>query len=97
MPPDSAELYAHSSSFLAEGLQNNKVVGRHTPLKVVPNGLDPLNHFELGIASEPPLDALQMVPQDLAFAIEKVCELRDKIDVWRSQRFEDASPYHQTM
>ena len=84
-------MYAHLSSFLAEGLQNKRVAGRSTPVKAVPNGLDPADHFELGIVSESPLDASPKVPEDLAFAIAKVCELGTDIDEWRSRRFAEMS------
>ena len=87
-PPDAAELNAHVEAHLAEQLQSRRVAGRNAPIKAVPDGLEPLEHFAAGLHAKSPLDVQPRIAADLQFAVDRVCELGDKIDSWRQAQMD---------
>ena len=87
LPPDAAELNAHSTNFLIEGEQSRRTAGKKAPVMAVPTGLSPEELYSAAIASPSPLSKETIVSDDLDFAIRKVCELGEGINKWREERF----------
>ena len=86
--PDDAEVNAHSTCFLLERQQGRKQAGAQAPVRTVPWGLEPAEHFEAGLHSRSPLEEEPMVPDDLDFAVRTIVEKGSGIDEWRQSQFE---------
>ena len=91
LPRDSAELHAHSASFLVEGLQNKRSAGARAPARAVPTGPSPTDHFEYGLEAESPLEAEPEYPDGLDYSVRVILREGENIDSWgmiQLQQFE---------
>ena len=84
-PRQSRAFWAHSSSFLVEGLQSRRTAGAHIPIRAVPTGLSPADHFDIGLDAELPLEA-EPKYRDSDFAVRTLIREGVGIEAWRQQR-----------
>ena len=102
LPPDWIERNAYTAGSLAEQVQARKHTTVHLdknaavsqdglkvgPIASLPKGLPPDVHFIAGCAAQSPLDAVQEVPDDFNFAMDKSLELGSAADAWRQVKFD---------
>ena len=74
------------NAHLIEQLQSRRTSGARAPVKTLPPGLSPIEHFKEAPLAPSPLEAEPPIPYDLEFALQQCVECPD-IDVWRQERF----------
>ena len=91
-PPSHAELYAHLNAHLAEQMQSRRTSGVNAPVRSLPSGLEPLEHFSEAFKATSPLEAEPQIADDLNFAIKMHLDNCDgDINAWREIQFNNFS------
>ena len=87
MGPDMHEQSAHKINFLLEQAQARKSAGLAAPVRAVPLGLDPIEHFHAGCVADSPLGAEPQISDDLDYAVRVIVREGANIDNWRKEQF----------
>ena len=84
LPPSWHDLHAHVSSSQVYGIQNKKQITAATKSNLVPVGLPPDLHYELGRIIDNPLEQESMLADDICFALRTLFTHGHKIEHWRA-------------
>ena len=83
--PDLAEMNAAWSAPAAGGLQLKHMSNAAQPERLVPAGLDPYTHAQMGMAVTSPLENEVVLPKDLDFACAMMVETKE-FGKWQRQQ-----------
>ena len=72
MGPDVYEQSAHTTNYLLEMAQARKSAGLAAPVRAVPLGLDPEEHFHAGCVADSPLSSEPQISDDLDYAVRVI-------------------------
>ncbi len=87
MGTDIFEQSAHSTNYLLEQAQSRKSAGLAAPVRAVPLGLDPLEHFRAGCIADSPLSDEPRISDDLEYAVRIIVREGSNIANWRKEQF----------
>ena len=87
MGTDLFEQSAHSTNYLLEQAQSRKSAGLAAPVRAVPLGLDPLEHFRAGCIADSPLSDEPRISDDLEYAVRIIVREGSNIAKWREEQF----------
>ncbi len=85
-PPDSAELYQHLNTHLAEQMQSRRSTGADAPVRCLPSDLVARDHFLEASLSASPLASPASVSQDLEFSHAR--HSAESLENWRVEQYE---------